>query len=369
MQRARTSKRGPETERNKLINANNERMSKRLLTYWDECRVKGMLPSPEELRLVIEPEAAAAVVPERPLPLIDYQAFLARKVGRCATSTVKSHTTTYNHFAQYASLKRRSFEYGDFTREWVEEFGAWLAAGCGVRESMADGSVSKQLRNLKSFLKDAISRKRTSPIDMTNWSWKFVEPEAMALTAAELTRIEALQGLPAYLENARCLWLLMAYTGLRYSDAMNLKSEHDKGEVLRLTPQKTTDIAATVYIRKSARTLLTKCWASETHGISNVKLNQFIKPICQRAGIDELTEKVSYYGQTSRPKKEVFKKWELVSCHTARCTFITLSFSKKIPLELIMMAAGHTNAKTTLRYNQNTEARQIEVSRLAWDEE
>lgn len=161
----------------------------------------------------------------------------------------------------------------------------------------------------------------------------------------------------------------MAYTGLRYSDAIKLKPEHDKGEVLRLVPQKTTDISATVYIRKSTRALLAKCWTEEVHRISNTKSNEFIKLVCQRAAIDELTEKISYYGQTSRPKKEVFKKWELVSCHTARRTFITLSFSKKIPLELIMMAAGHTNAKTTLRYNQNTEARQIEVSRRAWNEE
>ena len=369
IQRARTPKRGPETDRNKAINANNERMSKRLLTYWDECRALGTLPSSEELRRVIEPEAPAAMAPDRPQPLPDYTAFLARKVGKYADNTIKSHTTTHNHLVRYVSLSRHPFEYADFTRDWVEKFGAWLSAGYGVREFMADGSVNKQLKNLKEFLKDAANRGRTPRIDVAGWGWKFVEPEAMALTIAELAHIEALERLPPYLENARCLWLLMAYTGLRYSDAMKLKPEHDKGEVLRLVPQKTTDISATVYIRKATRALLTKCWTGEVHGISNTKLNEFIKLVCQRAAIDELTEKISYYGQTSRPKKEVFKKWELVSCHTARRTFITLSFSKKIPLELIMMAAGHTNAKTTLRYNQNTEARQIEVSRQAWDEE
>ena len=368
VQQARTPKRSSETERNKAINANNERMSKRLLAYWDECRAQGTLPSPEELRAVIEPALPAAIAPDRPQPLADYSAFLARKAGQYAENTIKSHTTTFNHFTRYVSLTRRPFEYKDFTRDWVEKFGAWLAAGYGVREFMADGSVNKQLKNLKEFLKDAANRGRTPRIDVTGWGWKFVEPEAMALTAAELARIEALEELPSYLENARCLWLLMAYTGLRYSDAMKLKPEHDKGDVLRLVPQKTTEISATVYIRKATRALLGKCWTGEVHGISNTKLNEYIKHICQRASIDELTEKIRYYGQTSRPKKEVFQKWELVSCHTARRTFITLSFAKEIPLELIMMAAGHTNAKTTLRYNQNTEARQIEVSRRVWEE-
>ena len=39
VQRAKTPKRGPETERNKAINANNERMQKRLLDYYFlQCR-------------------------------------------------------------------------------------------------------------------------------------------------------------------------------------------------------------------------------------------------------------------------------------------------------------------------------------------
>jgi integrase len=91
--------------------------------------------------------------------------------------------------------------------------------------------------------------------------------------------------------------------------------------------------------------------------------------VCELAGLDALTEKITYYDQTSRVVKETFRKWELVSCHTARRTFITLSFAKFIPLELIMQAAGHVNAKTTLRYNQTSVARQVDVSRRAWGEE
>lgn len=369
VQRAKTPKRDPETEMNKAINANNERMSKRLLAYWAECRANEKIPTAEELRAVVEPETPAAEAADRPRPLLDFAAYLEWEAEKNAANTVRSHRTTYNHLARFVKKTRRPLEYADFTRDWKNKFAAWLAAGADIKPRMGDASVNKQLKILKGFLSYASDYGRTPRIDVKGWSWKFVEPEVLALTAAELARLEALGGLPPYLENARCLWLLMAYTGLRYCDAMALKPEHDRGEVLQLVPKKTTDVAATVYIRKAARVLLQKCWAGEMHEISNSKLNEYIKLVCERAGLDELTEKITYYGQTSRPEREAIKKSQRVTCHTARRTFVSLSFEKQIPLELIMQAAGHSNARTTLRYNQTSVARQVEVSRKAWGED
>ena len=368
VQQARTPKRDPETEINRAINTNNERMNKRLLTYWADCRAKDTVPTAEELRTVIEPEAAASAT-NRPRPLQDFEAYLEFEAEKNATNTVRSHRTTYNHLVRFVEKSRRPLEYTDFTRDWKNKFAAWLAAGSEIRPRMGDASVNKQLKILKGFLTYAADHDRTPRIDVKGWSWRFVEPEVLALTTADLTRLELLEGLPPYLENARCLWLLMAYTGLRYCDAMALKPEHDRGEVLQLVPKKTTDVAATVYIRKAARVLLQKCWAGEVHEISNPKLNAYIKLVCERAGLDELTEKITYYGQTSRPEREAIQKSQRVTCHTARRTFVSLSFEKQIPLELIMQAAGHSNARTTLRYNQTSVTRQVEVSRKAWGEE
>lgn len=365
VQRAKTPKRGPETERNKTINANNERMQKRLLDYWATCRAVGTLPTPEQLRAVIEPEAPATLEPERPQPLPDFEAYLERMVKKNSPNTVRSHRTTYNHLVAFAKKSARPLEYTDLNRGWKNKFAAYLSEVVG----QADGSVNKQLKILKEFLADAADHGRTPRIDVKGWGWKFAEPEVLALTAEELAKLEGLTGLPPYLDNARGLWLLMAYTGLRYCDAMTLRPEHDKGDVLQLVPKKTTDIAATIYVRKPTRVLLTKWWAGELRPISNVNLNQYIKIVCERAGIDELTEEIAYYGQTSRPQKVAVKKFSRITCHTARRTYTTLAFAKEIPLELIMQSTGHVNAKTTLRYNQNTVARQVEVSRRAWGED
>jgi integrase len=363
-QRAKTPKRGAETDRNRAINANNERMKKRLLDYWQECRAAGWLTTAEQLRAVIEPEDTAAPALERPRPLSDFVTYLERMTKKNTPNTVKSHRTTYNHLVTFTGQSRRPLEYADLTLEWKDRFGAYLAED----KMLADSSVNKQFKILKEFLADAADRGFTPRIDVRGWGWKFVEPAVVSLTAKELAQLEALTDLPTYLENARGLWLLMAYTGLRYSDAMSLKKEHDKGDVLQLVPKKTTDIAVEVYVRKCTRRLLDKWWRGELRPISNPKLNEFIKEACERAGINDLTEKITYYRQTSQPKKVAVPKHQLVSCHTARRTFTTLSLAKNIPLEVVMQATGHVNTKTTLRYNQNTTARQIEASRQAWAE-
>lgn len=364
-QRAKTPRRGAETDRNKAINLNNERMRKRLLDCWQDCRAAGILPTADELKAVVEPHAPATLAPDLPQPLSDFEAYLGRMTTKNSPNTVKSHRTTYNHVVAFAKQSRRPLEYADLNRAWKDRFCAYLA---DVKK-LADSSVNKQLKILKEFLADAADRGRTPRLDVRGWAWKFAEPAVVSLTSEELAQLEALTDLPAHLENARGLWLLMAYTGLRYSDAMSLKREHDKGDILKLVPKKTTDIEVEVYVRNRTRRLLDKLWASELHHISNPNLNKYIKEVCERAGIDELVESITYYGQTSRPEKIAVHKYKLVSCHTARRTFTTRSLAKNIPLEVVMQATGHVNTKTTLRYNQNSIIRQIEESRKAWGDE
>jgi integrase len=59
--------------------------------------------------------------------------------------------------------------------------------------------------------------------------------------------------LPAggYLNNARQLFLLAWYTGLRFSDLVSIKAEHLRGQVLRMTTQKTRE-TVTVPLRAEA---------------------------------------------------------------------------------------------------------------------
>ncbi|RPG55231.1 MAG: hypothetical protein CBC56_005720 [Flavobacteriales bacterium TMED96] len=89
--------------------------------------------------------------------------------------------------------------------------------------------------------------------------------------------------------------------------------------------------------------------------ISDQKYNDYIKEVCQLAGITEVIhggksvnvgtiEKKSY-----RKKKGMYPKYELVTSHIGRRSFAT-NYYGKIPTPLLMSATGHSSEKQFLEY-------------------
>ena len=73
--------------------------------------------------------------------------------------------------------------------------------------------------------------------------------------------------------------------------------------------------------------------------------NQTLRPLCEKAGIDQevLVQKVSKYGAR-------FKKYELISSHTARRSFCNNKFLKGLPASVIMKFSGHSSERSFLKY-------------------
>jgi hypothetical protein len=100
--------------------------------------------------------------------------------------------------------------------------------------------------------------------------------------------------------------------------------------------------------------------------ISNQKLNDYIKEIGELAGIDTPIEVVREYG--TKKKAETFKKFELLSIHTGRKTFTTLSLEKGIPLQDVMSLSTHSSFKAVKRYINVTKERKKTVMASAYGE-
>lgn len=341
-------------------------MAERAVAYFGAQRAAGRVPKGAEIWEAIKPVKNEAVHIEDSgsQPLADFEAYILHITPKSSPSTIKAKRTTLRHLTDFIKATKQPFGYANFTREFKEKFAAYLANHVGL----ADNTLAKVLTILKGFLSYAAEHRRTTRIDVTGWGWKFKEPDIVALTAAELKAIEQLSNLQPYLSNARDLFLLMCYTGLRYSDAVRLKPEHDKGEYLELTAQKTGDVLV-IYIRRALRPILSKYWTRELRLISNQKLNKFIKELGELAAIGAPIEITRSYGQTSQSVQETYPKHELMGCHTARRTFVTLSIDQDAAADVVMQATGHKNHRTMQRYNKTTPARQVAAMRKALGEE
>lgn len=357
----------PEIKRaNEALNANNERMSRRLLAYWGECRAQGVLPTAEQLREAIEPEAAPEPTPERPHPLPDLLSYKERHARTRRPNTVKALGTLYNHLDRFATTTGRTLEYTDFTAQFWHDLTAYFLD----EADLVDNSIAKHLAHFKHFLSDAHQLGRNPLQDYKHWRWARRDPDVLALTRAELSALETVNVsmLPdaARLENARALFLLSCYTGLRFSDVAALRPEHQKGEWLQLTAQKTGEKLTVPLRGNRAMPLLAKLWAGEVRPISNQKLNKYIKDVARLAKLNTPTEQVEYRG--SLRTSETLPKHELISSHTGRRTFVTLSLEGGLSWETIMKATGHKDFKSFRRYIQVTPERLLADFARVWSE-
>jgi integrase len=100
--------------------------------------------------------------------------------------------------------------------------------------------------------------------------------------------------------------------------------------------------------------------------ISNQKLNDYVKELCQFAGFTEPVEIVRFRG--AKREAVTYPKHELIGMHTGRKTFATLSLEKGMSAEEVMSITGHRDYKSFKRYVNITEQRKKIVMSQAWGE-
>ena len=144
------------------------------------------------------------------------------------------------------------------------------------------------------------------------------------------------------LESVRDLFLIGAYTGLRFSDFTRLKPENitNGGRTLAIETQKVKGTPV-IPLNPNARAIFNKYGCLLPRAISNQKFNEYLKEVAQ---LVEFTEKV----QTTRTQggkrtTTTSEKWQLVRSHTARRSFATNAI-------LAGLAPGDVMKITDLRF-------------------
>ena len=151
----------------------------------------------------------------------------------------------------------------------------------------------------------------------------------------------------SYLENARDLFMIGCWTGLRYSDYSTLSINDIEDNVIRIKAQKTSQRIA-IPLHPMLREILDKYQGNLPRTISNQKLNKYIK---LAAGKADLNNEVQVRrNEAGKDVSETLPFNELISSHTARRSFASNMFKKGIPPLLIMAITGHKTEASFLKY-------------------
>jgi len=227
-------------------------------------------------------------------------------------------------------------------------------------------TIAKALSTLKTFLGYARKQGIKVSDSYKDFSIKKESLEVIALEQAELDSLISIDlSNNKRLDQVRDVFVFACATGLRYSDVALLKREHIIDDTITIVVKKTKS-RLTVQLNQVSYDILEKY--KKHHKIlpiiSNQKLNDYIKELCELAKITTPIEIVRFYG--AKRSVITFPKFELIHFHTARKTFCTLSLEKGMSAEEVMEISGHQTYNSFKRYIKVTENRKKTVMMKAW---
>ncbi|MFN8353199.1 MAG: site-specific integrase [Spirosomataceae bacterium] len=176
-----------------------------------------------------------------------------------------------------------------------------------------------------------------------NFTFKFTKTQRDFLTEDEFEKLQNHSlGDNLSLQKVRDIYMFSVYTGLRFGDAINLKTENiinekDGGKWIQIIQEKTKEPFRVPMLNHAIHIMRKYESESKITGyvlarISHQKLNSYLKVIAAMVGISKnLTH------------------------HTARHTFATtIALNNEVPMEIVSRMLGHTNIRTTQIYAKIT---------------
>ena len=149
------------------------------------------------------------------------------------------------------------------------------------------------------------------------------------------------------------MFCFCCFTSLRYSDVANLKRTNVFQDYIQVTTIKTYETLR-IELNDYSKAILDK-YKNETYTdnlalpvISNQKMNDYLKELGELCCIDEPVS-ITYYKGGER-YDETYKKYELLTTHCGRRTFISNAIMLGIAPEIVMKWTGHEDYRTMKPY-------------------
>lgn len=148
------------------------------------------------------------------------------------------------------------------------------------------------------------------------------------------------------------LFIFSCFTGLRYSDIINITKGNIHGDKIHITSQK-TNTTTTIEINDFSRSILLK-YNYHLPYIPIQKASSVIRILAKRANINEDTTTTYYCG--NERITDIQPKYQVLTFHAARRTFVTTALALGIPSEVIMKWTGHKQFSTLKHYAEVVNA-------------
>ena len=275
---------------------------------------------------------------------------VVEKTGRpISKRTIKEYERTIKLLKDFEKIEKYFISFQTINLDFYFAFKNYLE-----RLDFSPNTIGKFIKQIKVFMNAATEEGLNSNLSFKNK--RFIKTTSKSdqiyLNTDELSKIINLDLTNNLkLQNARDLFIVGAYTGLRVSDYNGLTKENIKtiGEkrFFTLTVKK-TDKYLPIPLHPEVEKILKINNGNPPKKMPDQHINKAIKEIGKMAGIDDIiTSKITKGGRIINTKR---RKYELIVNHTARRSFCTNAYLARMSTLDIMAISGHTSEKTFLNY-------------------
>lgn len=274
-----------------------------------------------------------------------------------SSQTIKCLAQTRNVLLDFQRSTRYKLTFSTLDLDFYYEFSNY----CEKIKKYRSNTFGKHIGNIKEFMGRA--EKQGFEVSNDYKSVDFRSPRELTssiyLNEDEIKKLIELDlSDKPHLERTRDFFAIGCYTGLRWSDFSNLNKANfrsDKTFVIKMTK---TKIVATIPILSKIEPVFNKYFIEGRYQfpkpISNQKFNEQIKEVASE--IVELKEIVEYVSTINGKEiVEYYPKWEMVSSHTARRSFATNMYLRKIDPFRIMKITGHKSIRQFYEYIKESD--------------
>lgn len=244
-------------------------------------------------------------------------------------------------------LKGKKILIKDINLKFTEQFKNWL-----FNQKYSINYVGKNIANLKTICLDAYKNDIETSTQLKNIksiSENKAPEQIIYLNEDEQELIKNAPIIREAILNARKWLLLGCLIGQRGGDLLNITDKNIKElngiKIIELKQQKTGKLVAIPLLPEALEIIENGL----PYKISLARYNEYIKDVCQEAGINEMiTGRIK---ETSRnaTKIETKPKYKFITSHVSRRSFAT-NFYGRIPTPVLMNITAHGTEKMFLSY-------------------
>ena len=338
-----------------------DKLEQSIKTRHYQCKLDGQGFTPEAIRAIISESTGRGVVRKAVGFYESYREYLTLKRGKLSDAFLAKMEILMRLVQDFEKRYGYPITFESINLDFHERFTSYLTNDRG----QLDSTSNKYIALLKSFMNWSLKLKKHTSVDFKDSDFRStpVDSELIALTLDEvmaLFRMDLEQGSRLY--NVREFFCFQCFTGLRYSEVVGITAGNVRGDELYFREHKTKSLRVKA-LNEQALTILQRNGYA-FHGISNQKLNVYLKELGRMAGITAPVQVVKYRG--SERIELVKPKFEFMTTHVSRASYITISLQLKVPVEVVKRDTGHSSDSSFRRYIRFADGYSSSVMRNAW---